>query len=256
MYKLCNENSENEAQQWACGPDKQNNELKEAKQEHGAVGSSGDSTLWIDHLVREPFPVCFAVCDWYVDGDFYSFYLEQYIDSWANSLLVRITSVLQTCLLPCKCKLEKKNQRLFPECSKSKWKFQKAYSGTGSRSKGGSALLTAQAQRSPKDYTADCQWGVQSTGLRNQRIRVRGLWVSCPTGDNSNLLEGCIHTRIGELHVPPEHFIYSASSCKGLHHDLREQQENNALPPFCKYLLKAIINAVKNGKGRSTSCLQ
>lgn len=111
MYKLCNENSENEAQQWACGPDKQNNELKEAKQEHGAVGSSGDSTLWIDHLVREPFPVCFAVCDWYVDGDFYSFYLEQYIDSWANSLLARITSVLQTCLLPCKCKLEKKKNK-------------------------------------------------------------------------------------------------------------------------------------------------
>lgn len=120
MYKLCNENSENEAQQWACGPDKQNNELKEAKQEHGAVGSSGDSTLWIDHLVREPFPVCFAVCDWYVDGDFYSFYLEQYIDSWANSLLARITSVLQTCLLPCKCKLEKKKTKAISRVFKVK----------------------------------------------------------------------------------------------------------------------------------------
>lgn len=61
------------------------------------------------------------------------------------------------------------------------------YSGNGSRSKGSSALLTTQAGRSLKDYTADCQRGVQSSGLRNQRIRVQGLGVLCPTGDKKRL---------------------------------------------------------------------
>lgn len=52
-------------------------------------------------------------------------------------------------------------------------------------SKRSSALLTALARRSLKDYTVDCQRGVQSSGLRNQRIRAQGLGVLCPTHDKT-----------------------------------------------------------------------
>lgn len=77
--------------------------------------------------------------------------------------------------------------------------FGQACSVSGSRSKRSSALLTTQARRSLKDYTADCQRGVQSSGLRNQRIRVQGLGVSCPTRDKTatryiNHRGGCVHT--------------------------------------------------------------
>lgn len=132
-------------------------------------------------------------------------YRVRQTESWEN-LLVRITSMPQARLLPCKCKLAK-TKALFQNLQSQNGNFSGRTVAPGAVPRGGSALLTAQAQRSLKDYTADCQWGVQSSGLRNQRIRVQGLWVSCPTGDNSNLLEECVRTTIGEVHVPPRHLF-------------------------------------------------
>lgn len=136
-------------------------------------------------------------------------------------------------------------QRCFLEPSKSNWKFPPAYNGSGSHSKGGNALLTTQARRSLKDYTADCQRGVLSSGLRNRRIRVQGLGVSCPTRDKTatwyiNHRGGCVHTKSAEKRGQPRHFIYSASSFEGLHHKLREQQENNTLPLFVNICSKQL----------------
>lgn len=97
--------------------------------------------------------------------------------------------------------------------------------------------LTTQARRSLKDYTAGCQRGVQSSGLRNERIRVQGLGVLCPTQDKTatrciNLRGGCVHTASAEMQGHTRRFIYFTISCEGLHHKSREQQENNALPLF------------------------
>ena len=146
---------------------------------------------------------------------------------------VSLPSVLQTHVTIQEEICENKGTVTFLERSKSKWKFQKAYSGTGRRSKGTSALLTAQAQRSLKDYTADCQREVQSSGLRNQRIRVQGLGVLCPTRDKTatrcmNHRGGHIRTTSVDMQGHPWHFIYSSSSSKGLHHGLWAQQEYNA----------------------------
>lgn len=103
-----------------------------------------------------------------------------------------------------------------------KKKPRQGYSSGGSRSKRSSALLTTQAGRSLKDYTADCQRGVQSSGLRKQRIRVQGPGVSCPTPDKTaaryiNHRGGGVHTTGAETRGHPRHFIYPASSPEGLH---------------------------------------
>lgn len=126
-----------------------------------------------------------------------------------------------TCVVLCRWKwVGTKVFVAFLEPSKSKWRFQQAYSGSGSRSKGSSALLTTQARRSLKDYTAACQRGVQSSGLRNQRIIVQGLGVSCPTRDKTatryiNHRGGCVHATSAEMQGHPRHFIYSTSSWDG-----------------------------------------
>lgn len=102
-------------------------------------------------------------------------------------------------------------------------KYQQENCGSGSRSKRSSALLTTQARRSLKDYTADCQRGVQSSGLRNQRIRVQGLGVSCPTRDKTatryiNRRGGRVHTTSAETRGSPSplylpcQFLWRSSS--------------------------------------------
>ncbi len=158
---------------------------------------------------------------------------------------ISITSVPQTSTAPYRWKWVKtKALMALLEPSKSKWKFQRARRGNGSHSKRSSALLTTQGQRSQKDYTADCQRGVQSSGLRNLRIRVQGLGVWCPTRDKTETPHinrgGCFHTTGAEMKGHPHCFIYSVSYSEGLHPESREQRKNDAWPVFVNIYSKQL----------------
>lgn len=161
-------------------------------------------------------------------------------------------------MAPYRWKLVKKKgvfiKAFFYNLQSQKWKCQQACSGSGSRSKGSNAVLTTQGGRSLKDYTADCQRGVQSSGLRNQRIRVQGLGVSCPTRDKTatryiNHRGGMRshHERWGTGSPSPLYWL-----CQLLWRSSSQVERTTGekcIASLCKYLLKSITNVVKSRNG-------